>query len=72
MSALSKFDPRTDHLVTGFLRELPEIGAEMTFLIEGSKKREQVVGAWWTDEPLRDPAIGYRRHAAMITRTIEA
>jgi hypothetical protein len=42
-----------------------------TLKVNGRLLREMIVAAWWTDEPRRDPAIGGRRHAALITRTIE-
>lgn len=71
MNALSNFDPKTDHYVTGHFHDLPEPGTTHTLLVNGKEKKELVMGSWWLDEPIRDPYIGNRRHAALITRTIE-
>ena len=70
MSALSRFNPETDHYVTAFLRELPGPGAVHTVIVNDIPREEYVLASWWTDEPQRDPLIGNRRCAALITRSV--
>lgn len=65
-----KFDPLTDHFVQGFFADLPQPGSQHRLRVNGRVLEELVVESWWTDEPIRDPAIGGKRHAALITRTV--